>query len=644
LGFEENKKMAKIIGIDLGTTYSAVSIWDSKQAKTMIIPNLRGQRTTPSVVSVNEAGEVIVGEDAKQNFAIDPQNTISEIKREMGKDFIVTMGGREYNPQTISAFIIRYLKQCAEQCLGEPIYDVVITVPAHFTEVQKSATRDAGHIAGLNVRRLINEPTAAAIAYGVDQVEGDEEKVYAVYDLGGGTFDVSIIEVTSDDVTVIGTGGIPRLGGLDMDEVVTKWALREIKQKYGVDLSKDETARRRLRTEAEDVKKALVVSETATLNAPFLSVVDNKPLNVSLQITRDSFDMLISSLIRRSLICLEESMTSATEHNQRDWEDLDGVLLVGGPTRIKKIRDMLIEKLHEHCPEKEVAILSDHNPDEVVAMGAAIVAASMKPIGRPPEELEELEPDEINALTGEAKDDDKVPMVDIYDVTSHSLGIAVEGHKFHKIIEKETIIPVSVKHGPFSNIADYTTQLLVQIYQGEEEFLAANTLIGEVRIDGLEPKPKGEQAFEVEFAMDINGTLSTNCLDMRTGKTYSGSFTFDGVTRMSADEIKAKRAAVASQMASTGSSMPEQPVQKTMPPEQIPQPINIPELTIDQVPEDWQVFWQKGQELLSSLDGAKKTTLANDMVEFANAVINGNASDIEEKAFQLHDTILDVQI
>lgn len=633
--------MAKIIGIDLGTTYSAVAVWDEKRQEPVIIPNLRGSNTTPSVVSVNESGEVIVGEDAKQNYVAAPDDTISEIKREMGNDFRVTMQGQQYNPQTISAFILRYLKMCAEQYLGEPVHDAVITVPAYFTEVQKSATRDAGCIAGLNVHRLINEPTAAAIAYGVSKAEEGEQKVYAVYDLGGGTFDVSIIEITQEDVTIIGTGGDMRLGGLDMDEEVMKWALSQIKQKYSVDLWADEAAKRRLKVEAEDIKKALVVAETATLNVPFLTIVDGKPINVSLQLPRKRFDMAITRLIKRSLDCLEESVASAEEHNQQGWEDLDGVLLVGGPTRIHKIREMIREKLLEHRPSGEMEIRSDLNPDEVVAMGAAIVAAGLNPFGRPPEELEEMTPDQARKIQQESEGVTEAPQIDIYDVTGHSLGIAVEGYKFHKIIEKETVIPVTMAHGPFSNQADYTTQLVVEVYQGEEEYVAANTKIGEVKIEGLQPLPRGQQILEVKFTLDVSGTLSTVCTDLRTGKPYEGTFNFDGITRMSADEVKAKRAMVMAQMA--GAARPPSSSPAPAPQASPSATTAVPKLSPDQVPGEWRDFWLESEELLPSLDAANKKTLATAMAQFAQAVLSNNKTEIEEKGMLLQDAILEVQ-
>jgi molecular chaperone DnaK len=638
--------MAKIIGIDLGTTYSAVAIWDEKKQEPVIIPNLRGNRTTPSIVSVNEAGEVIVGEEARQNLYLAPEDTVSEIKREMGNDFKVKMRGQVYNPQTISAFILHYLKQCAENYLGEPVHDAVITVPAYFTEVQKSATRDAGRIAGLNVHQLINEPTSAAITYGVTRAEPGEEKVYAVYDFGGGTFDVSIIEVRSDDVAVVGTGGDMRLGGLDMDEAVMRWALREIQQKYGVDLRGDDAAKRRLKVEAEDIKKALVVAENATLNIPYLTVINGKPLSPSLPISRQRFDMLITSLIQHSLKGLEEAMASAKERNDVGWEKLDGVLLVGGPTRILKIRDMLRQKLEEHRPGEGLGIRSDLNPDEVVAMGAAILAAQLKPIGHPPEEVEEMTAEEVKEIQRAAEGVAEAPKIDILDVTGHSLGIAVEGYKFHVIISKESPIPVTMAQAGFTNAADMTTELKVEVYQGEEPFVAANTKIGEVLIGGLRPLPRGHHQLEVKFHLDPSGTLSTVCTDLLTGRTYEGSFVFDGITRMSEEEIRAKRAMVR-QMAGVGPTPagpgPVPPRPGPVPPGPAPAAA-IPMLDPSQIPGEWRHSWLEGQELLPRLDPARKALLTDALARFAQAVLSGNEMEIEDKAFLLQDVLIDVKL
>jgi molecular chaperone DnaK len=654
--------VAKVIGIDLGTTYSAVSVWDAKRKMAIIIPNLQGSDTTPSVVSLNEAGEVIVGAPAKENLWMRPEDTVAQIKREMGTDFTVKMGGETYNPQTISAFILRYLKVCAEKYLGEPVYDAVVTVPAYFHEVQKTATGDAGRIAGLNVHRLLNEPTAAAIAYGVATTDagGSEaespgpgsdspktEDVYAVYDLGGGTFDVSIIRITPEDVTVVGTGGDPRLGGLDMDEEVMKWAVRRIKEKHGVDLSGDQAAKLRLKVEAEGIKKALVASENATLNVPFLTEVEGKPLTVSLQISRAQFEMLIKKLLLRSVECLEKAMNSAKEKNQIDWEDLDGVLLVGGPTRLQAIRDILEETLRKHCPDKEPVVKSDIQPDEAVALGAAILAASLSPIGKPPETVEEMTAAEVRKAqqnAGGGLEDAAVPAMDIFDVTGHSLGLAVEGFRFHRLIDKETPIPFTRAEQGFTNSADFTTELLCQVYQGEDDLVAANTMIGEVKISGLDPLPRGQQMFEIKFTLDMNGTLSTICMDLRTKKTYEGSFTFDGITRMSGDEIRKKRELMA-RMADGANGPRPAPAARpgpAAPGDSAPMPAGegVPALPVERIPADYLAYWNEAQDCLTSLDVVGRAALLRAINNFASAVEAGSAQGIEEQGYNLQDAVL----
>jgi molecular chaperone DnaK len=425
--------------------------------------------------------------------------------------------------------------------------------------------------------------------------------------------------------------------------------LREIQQRYQVDLRADEAAKRRLKVEAEDIKKALVAAENATLSVPYLAFVAGKPLSVSLSISRERFDMLIAPLLDRSLVCLEAAMTSAKEHNDVGWDDLDGVLLVGGPTRLHKIRDMLRARLEEHRPGEGLEIRADLNPDEVVAMGAAIVAAQLKPIGRPPEEVEEMTKEEVKEIQDQAGAIAEAPKVAILDVTGHSLGIAVEGSKFHIIIPKESPIPVTMAEAGFSNMADMTTQLIVMVFQGEEPYVAANTKIGEVIIDGLQPLPRGHHQLEIKFSLDISGTLSTTCTDLRTGRVYQGSFAFDGITRMSEDEIRAKRAMV--QRMAGGTPAPGVPG-ATPPGAAGPGPVPpsgpvlaaIPALDPAQVPAEWRHSWLEGQELLPRLDPAKRAVMTDALARFAQAVLGGNPMEIEDKGFLLQDVLIDVKL
>jgi molecular chaperone DnaK len=538
----------------------------------------------------------------------------------------------------------------------------VITVPAYFNEVQHSATRDAGVIAGLNVLRLINEPTAAAIAYGVKSgLEPGVRKIYAVYDLGGGTFDVSIIDITAEDITVVGTGGDPRLGGLDMDEEMMKWTLRQIKAKQGIDLHGDDAVRRRLMLEVEGVKKRLVASETTDLIVPFLTTIDGKPFNLKLTITRPQYEMLIQKLLDRSLVCLEEAVASSQKVNQLGWKELDGVLLVGGPTRLQRIRDMLRdrlqEKFREHgCPDKPFEIKTDLNPDEVVALGAAIVTAPLIAIGKPPEDVEKMGAEEVERLLTDKRKagegDKDAPEVQIYDVTGHSLGIAAVDEKglvrFHRIIEKETVIPVTLAH-PFTNAADFTTELLVQVFQGESESIELNTKIGEVHISNLVAMPRGEQRLEVKFTLDQNGTLSTICTDLRTQKTYEGTFKFDGITRMSKDEIDRIRARVAAAMADKSGSGAAaggqgQKGQAHPPGPGAAAPVVIVDFPIDQIPGDWKGYWAMGKDLYPKLSLENQRKLALAMNDFAGAVRSGSAEAIELKGYVMQDTIIEVKL
>jgi molecular chaperone DnaK len=653
--------MSKVIGIDLGTTFSRVAVWDEKKQAPILIPNLAGEQATPSVVGLNEAGEVVVGSDAKLNYIFNPENTVWHIKREMGRNSEATMGGKVYNPQTISAFILRYLRVCAEKYLGEPVYDAVITVPAFFSEVGRSATRDAGQIAGLNVLRLVNEPTAAAIAYsGKGGLQDGHRKIYVVYDLGGGKLGVSVIEITAGDISVVGTGGDPRLGGLDMDEEMMMWALRQIKAKHGFDLGGEEAVKRRLTLEVETVKRRLVMSETADLCVPFLTMVDGQPFNLKLSITRSEYELLIQGLLDRSLVCLEEAVASSQTKNAIGWEDLDGVLLVGGPTRLQKVRDMLKDRFRqrfaEHgCPGRSFEIKSDFNPDEIVTMGAAIVAASMVPLGKPAEEVDMLRPLELKRLRreqGHGAVETSVPEVTIFDVVGHSLGVGIPDErgvlKFRRIINKETGVPVSETRGPFGIGADGAKELLVDVYQGEEESIQGNTKIGTIHITGLEPQPPGQQFVEITFTLDASGVLSTVCTDLRTKIFYEASFKFDGITRMSKEEIERKRQAVAEAIAYRQAGAETAP--RYSPDGQAPrgQPpsgaIALEGIPSDRIPKEWTVFWDKGKNLLPSLPPDKKGSLIRAMDDFASAVRSGSAQVIEEKGYLLQDIIFDAGI
>jgi molecular chaperone DnaK len=510
----------KVIGIDLGTTYSAVSVWDGKDV--VIIPSAQGANSVPSVVGLDPETKVIVGAPAQANLVSDAANTIIEVKREMGtydrepnpqrddpgvptrKRF----RGREYLPQEISAFILMELKRQAESYIGEPIHDAVITVPAYFKEPQRAATEDAAHMARLNVKRLLNEPTAAAVCFGADKVQDDRRHIYAVYDLGGGTFDVSIIAVTAaESVSVVGTGGNPRLGGGDFDDLITGYALQQIKNQHGVDLSQDPAVWQRIKREAEMRKRDLASTGAATLSLPWLTP---QLSSVNVTITRATFETLIDDLLKESLACLDEAMESAGENNSISRDDIEQVLLVGGSTRIPRVRSMLAK----HLGMEEKDVRCDFSPDEVVARGAGMVARDYHPSdGYEGEEIViEVEP-------GLAE---QRPAMILQDVTGHTLGILVNQSDFFPIIPKESHIPRKETHGGFTN-GGRGSEIPVLIFQGEKPVAFDNTLIGKLPIYLPEPKDPGEYKFEVTFSLDLNGLLSVEikCLNPElSGETW----------------------------------------------------------------------------------------------------------------------------
>jgi molecular chaperone DnaK len=518
----------KVVGIDLGTTYSAVSVWDfdAKEGKgdVVVIPSALGATTVPSVVGLDPDGKVIVGSPAQNNLVSDPGNTIIEIKRDMGtyvegkkpnpqtgfpgvpktRRFL----GRDFKPQEISAFILMELKRQAENFIGSPIHDAVITVPAYFHEPQKGATEDAAHLARLNVKRLINEPTAAAVAFGADKVSDDNRNVYAVYDLGGGTFDVSIIEVSKTSVIVVGTGGDPLLGGGDFDNRITDYVLQQIQQKYQVDLSQDPLICARIKREAEMRKRELAVANAAVLNLPYLTAT----ISTNVTITRAIFEELISDLLQRSLGCFDQAIASAQEAQGVQRKDITQVLLVGGSTRVQKIRPMLAE--HMGMDINDIRI--DINPDEAVSRGAAIVAAEFNPSNG-------YEGDEIEIDLGSSPEISesggilvvsKPPTTIVQDVTSHTLGILVNQSDFFPIIAKDSQIPAQQTKGDLIN-GGTTNVLEVMIFQGENPVAFENTLIGKLPINLPEPKQRGGYQFEVTFHLNTDGLLSVKVTEIQ---------------------------------------------------------------------------------------------------------------------------------
>lgn len=487
--------MSKVIGIDLGTTNSCVAVMEGGEA--VVIANVEGNRTTPSVVGFKKDGERIVGETAKRQAITNPDRTIISIKRHMGTNYKVKIDDKEYSPQEISAMILQKLKADAEAYLGTTVTQAVITVPAYFNDSQRQATKDAGKIAGLEVLRIVNEPTAAALAYGLDKQETNQ--TILVYDLGGGTFDVSILELGDGIFEVKATSGDNRLGGDDFDQVIIDYLVAEFKKEHGVDLSKDRAAVQRLKDAAEKAKKELSSVLTTTISLPFITVIDGVPQHMEVNLTRAKFEELTAHLVERTIGPTRQALSDAG----LTASDIDKVVLVGGSTRIPAVQEA-IKKLIGKEPHKGV------NPDEVVALGAAIQAG---------------------VLTGDVKD------VVLLDVTPLSLGIETAGGVFTKMIERNTTIPTS-KSQIFSTYADNQTSVEIHVLQGERAMAADNKTLGRFMLGDIPPAPRGVPQIEVTFDIDANGIVNVSALDKGTGKSQKITITSSsGLTEQEIDRM-----------------------------------------------------------------------------------------------------------
>lgn len=487
--------MGKVIGIDLGTTNSCVAVLEGGEP--VVIANAEGNRTTPSVVGFAKNGERLVGETAKRQAITNPDRTIASIKRHMGTDHTVEIDGKKYTPQDISAMTLSKLKADAESYLGGTVTEAVITVPAYFTDSQKQATKDAGKIAGLDVKRIINEPTAASLAYGLDKDEAQHKIL--VYDLGGGTFDVSILELGDGVFEVLATNGNNKLGGDDFDEAVLNYLADTFAKENGIDLRNDKMALQRLKEAAEKAKKELSSAQTTNINLPFITVNQDGPLHMNIDLTRAKFDQLTSNLVQQTIEPMQKAMNDAGVTNS----DISKVILVGGSTRIPAVQEA-VKKITGKEPFKGI------NPDECVAIGAAIQAG---------------------VLTGEVND------VLLLDVTPLSLSIETLGGVATKLIERNTTIPTK-KSQIFSTAADNQTAVDIHVMQGEREMASGNTTLGRFQLTGIPPAPRGVPQIEVTFDIDANGIVNVHAKDMGTGKEQS--ITITSSTKLSDDEIQAK--------------------------------------------------------------------------------------------------------
>ena len=487
--------MAKIIGIDLGTTNSAVAVMEGGQST--IIPNIEGNRTTPSIVAFTKDGERLVGETAKRQAITNPDRTVSSIKREMGSDHKVTIDGKDYSPQEISAMILQKLKSDAESYLGETITEAVITVPAYFTDAQRQATKDAGRIAGLDVKRIVNEPTAAALAYGEDK--DTDSSMVMIYDLGGGTFDVSILELSDGVFEVQSTRGNNKLGGDDFDEKIIDWIAESFKKENGVDLKADRMSLQRLKEAAEKAKKELSSTMSTNINLPFITATAEGPLHLNMDLSRAKFDELTADLVKKT----EDPVKEALKDANLSASDIDKVLLVGGSTRIPAVQN-LVKNLIGKDPQKDI------NPDECVALGAAIQAG---------------------VLSGDVKD------LLLLDVTPLSLGIETMGSVTTRLIERNTTIPTK-KSQIFTTAADNQTSVDIHVLQGERQMAQDNVTLGRFQLDGIAPARRGVPQIEVTFDIDANGIVNVSAKDLGTGKEQH--ITITSSSNLTEDEIKEK--------------------------------------------------------------------------------------------------------
>jgi molecular chaperone DnaK len=630
----------KVIGIDLGTTYSAVSIWDGKEVR--IIESAFGLNTVPSVVGLDSDGGVIVGTPAQNNLISDPTNTVIEVKRKMGTYETepaapgdpgvpkrIPFRGRDYLPQEISAFILMELKRQAENIVGEPVHDAVITVPAYFRDPQRGATEDAAQMAKLNVRMLLNEPTAAAVCFGADKIEDDDTHTYAVYDLGGGTFDVSIVQVSPDNVSVVGTGGDPLLGGGDFDDRITGYVLQRIVEDHNVDLTADPAVWQRVKREAEMRKRELSVANTATLNLPFLTPT----LSVNIPINRATFESLIGDLLQKSLDCLDKAIDSARVSNGIERDEIEQVLLVGGSTKIACVRSLLAD--HLGLDPKDIR--ADIKPDEVVARGAGIVARKYQPSdGFGGQEIAiDLSRDAPSAGEG---------ALVLQDVTSHTLGILANRADMVPILDKDSRIPGEATKDNFVN-GGGGTEINVLIFQGESPIAFENDQIGILPIVLPEAREQGYYRFAVTFALDVHGLLKVTVKCLNDNQIWNtevlcnvraGKEQIEESSKHLADVLVGAHSAAPQSGAVPVGTLPKPPGSLPKPPgatAAASQPLPPPPA---ETPDEFKAIARRVFKLIPQLTPPGRDQLTAKYSEFVAAVQSGR-SDVEEIGDDLDD-------
>jgi molecular chaperone DnaK len=622
--------MGKIIGIDLGTTYSAAGVFDERQGKFLVIRSRTGTSTTPSVVGYKD-GQMLVGVAAKSRAALDPDNTVAEIKRHMGEPFrdpqkrprlgpdgnpvpyVVKFAGKDHSPQMISAYILKDIKEQAEAYLGEPVTGAVITVPAYFEEGARRATKEAGSLAGLEVKCLVSEPTAAAIAFGMDAKRDDDDddehaprsQRVLVYDLGGGTFDVSVIEIQGGNVEVKGVDGDHYLGGIDFDRAIVEWALRKIKAEHDVDLqrwdglptsvaSAFKQAYNRICGEAEKLKISLSSEQSTTLALPFLfpHPTRGEMINIEYPLSRGEFLTMVAPLLKKTLGTVDRTL----EAIKLGKSDIDHVLLVGGSTRIPKIRDML-EK-HFGKPPR-----SDVHPDECVALGAAMQALRYVDAGAASPEIEAKIEEQLEK------------MGQVVDVTGHSLGVRVGRDDMSVLITKNSPIPASSEQ-IYETAADFATTVKIVVYQGEESIASRNTLLTEFDLSDLPPMPKGEVTIKIRFVLDLNGVLNIEATNLIDNRIVNITTKYGGATSARPEDLVGSVAAAAPAAPRTAQG----PV----------------------IPPEMQDTWKKAQELLAKLDAPQRAALDAAMQSYTAALARRDAKGSADQADALMDTLFEV--